>query len=90
MPRKTIEISRLIEKGNQFLLDSADDMGFERNSLMDFLFDILHETGNYKGFRYLCAKDMAESDNGKSVGIIFDENGDPNFNGCDNTRIKIL
>ena len=90
MPRKTIEISRLIEKGNQFLLDSADDMGFERNSLMDFLFDILHETGNYKGFRYLSVEDMVKSYHGTSVGIVYLENGDPNFNGCDNSRIKIF
>ena len=90
MPRKTIEISRLIEKGNEFLLNTADEMQLERDALMIFLFDILHETGNYKGFRYLSVEDMAESDNGKSVGIVYLENGDPDFNGCDNSRIKIL
>ena len=90
MPRKTIKIASIVDKCNEFLLNTADEMQLERDALMMFVFDILHETGNYKGFRYLCAKDMAESDNGKSVGIIFDENGDPNFNGCDNSRIKIF
>lgn len=90
MPRKTIEISYIISKSNEFFLHSADDMELERDALMMFVFDILHETGNYKGFRYLCAKDMAESDNGKSVGIVYLENGDPDFTDSDNTRIKIL
>ena len=90
MPRKTIEISRLIEKSNEFFLNTADDMEFERRSLIVFILDILQETGNYNGFRYLSAEDMVKSDNGKSVGIIFEKNGNVNLNGCDNTRIHIF
>ena len=90
MPRKTIKIASIVGKCNEFLLNTADEMKLERDALMMFVFDILHETGNYKGFRYLCAKDMAESDNGKSVGIVYLENGDPDFTDSDNTRIKIL
>ena len=90
MPRKTIKIASIVGKCNEFLLNTADEMKLERDALMMFVFDILHETGNYKGFRYLSVEDMAESDNGKSVGIVYLENGDPDFTDSDNTRIKIL
>jgi hypothetical protein len=90
MSRKTIKIASIVDKCNEFLLNTADEMQLERDALMMFVFNVLHETGNYKGFRYLCAKDMAESDNGKSVGIVYLENGDPDFTDSDNTRIKIL
>ena len=90
MHRKTIEISYIISKGNEFFLHSADDMEFERRSLMGFITDILHETGNYNGFRYLSAKDMKKSYHGTSVGINFDENGNPNFTDSDESRIRIF
>ena len=56
MARKTIEVGTLLYRVNYFLKNdkgSAD----ERDVLSSFIEGILHDTGNYEGYRYLYAKE---------------------------------
>ena len=56
MGRKTIEVGTLLYRVNYFLKNdkgSAD----ERDVLSSFIEGILHDTGNYEGYRYLYAKE---------------------------------
>jgi hypothetical protein len=56
MGRKTIEVGTLLYRVNYFLKNdkgSAD----ERDVLSSFIEGILHDTGNYEGYRYLDAKE---------------------------------
>lgn len=53
MSRKTIHVSRIIEKANDFFENSHPDKTADRKAVAYFTADILHETGNYKGFNYL-------------------------------------
>ncbi len=51
--RKTIRISELKEKTNKLLAESKPEAIEGRKAVARFVMDILHETGNYKGFGYL-------------------------------------
>jgi hypothetical protein len=53
MARKTFEVSKLVGMVNLLCKVSAPADINERQSAMTILEVILHETGNYKGFRYL-------------------------------------
>ena len=50
--RKTIEVGTLLHRLNYFL---ANDRGTadEREIMISFVEGILHDTGNYRGYRYL-------------------------------------
>jgi hypothetical protein len=50
--RKTIEVGTLLHRLNYFL---ANDRGTveEREVMIAFVEGILHDTGNYRGYRYL-------------------------------------
>lgn len=74
--RKTIEIKKLVEKANNFMLHSRDDQINERKALHHFVADILHDTGNYWGFNYLDSNDMKESNQGTTAGINKGPNGE--------------
>jgi hypothetical protein len=95
MSRKTIPVKSLVEKTNSFLLHSDDKEKEARQIRMLIIEDILHETGNYRGFCYLHWNDMALSENGESVGINYNEDmellpydeGNARFNNTDNTRV---
>lgn len=52
MARKTVDVSWLRDKANDFLRDSADNMRDERKGVAALLESALFETGNYKGFSY--------------------------------------
>lgn len=71
MARKTIEVARIREKINYYLLHSSDENHRERKELAFFLGNILHETGNYKGYNYLTKEMMENSLNGSTVGIAY-------------------
>lgn len=73
--RKTIPIVRLIGHANKFLKYSENEMSDARLCMRHFISSILHETGNYKGFRYLVEKDMEK---GKTFGIKYNEQLDCN------------
>jgi hypothetical protein len=52
MARKTVEVGTLLHRLNYFL---ANDKGTadEREIMISFVEGILHDTGNYMGFRYI-------------------------------------
>lgn len=78
---KTIEIAAIRDKANKVFRDSGDEFKTGRASIKLFVDDILMQTGNYKGFRYL----SAEETGGKSFGIRFAHDGTPIF--PDQTRV---
>lgn len=83
MANKTVKVIDLVEKANQMLKDST--CGPEgRGGIMTFIESILHETGNYSGFRYLQQNEVPE---GHYAGIRY-IGKDPSFFGTDNTRVK--
>jgi hypothetical protein len=56
MARKTLKLAHCCNRVNYFLKNdkgSAD----ERDVLSSFIEGILHDTGNYEGYRYLYAKE---------------------------------
>lgn len=96
-PRKTVKIQSVVERANKFMLHSRDDQNRERAALHTFIADILHDTGNYRGFNYLDSRDMQQSTLGTTVGINRDSNGEmlpyepsagitDRFDGTDSTR----
>jgi len=84
--RKSYDIAKLKDNINGILLNSADKEKDARETLTTLIESILMETGNYKGFRYLSTKDMEVSQNGISVGIIWDGNK-LIWEGTDHTRV---
>lgn len=62
MTRKTIPVERVKELANGMLLNSQDEMTKEREGIYTLLEQVLMDTGNYHGFRYLPgAYDLIES-----------------------------
>jgi hypothetical protein len=59
MKRKTIEISKLVEKANHFFQHSSNELVAERKQLQSFISHILLDTKNYKGFNYLSPNQVA-------------------------------
>ena len=59
MARKTIEVGTLLHRVNYFL---KNDRGTpdEREVMCSFIEGVLHDTGNYRGFRYLDSKDYPD------------------------------
>ena len=51
--RKTVTVEFLINMTNDICKDSTPDRAEMRQGAMNGLEAVLHETGNYKGFRYL-------------------------------------
>ena len=56
MKRKTIEVEIIKEKVNKFLRESKDEQIAQREAQASLLDSILFETGNYKGFAFICFK----------------------------------
>lgn len=54
MARKTYPVADLIDHANR-VIDHAKTMD-ERRAVAHLLESVLHETGNYKGFRYLSSE----------------------------------
>lgn len=54
--RKTIDVSYIRDAANYFLENSAPELVANREATANLPESALHETGNYKGFRYLDAK----------------------------------
>jgi len=84
--RKTIKIDDVKDRVNNILLHTMDVDKEARNTMAMFIENILIETGNYKGFKYLDQIDMLSSINGVSYGI--DPTTEDQFAVTDNTRVK--
>lgn len=82
--RKTLEVQEIKDKANQVFRASGDEFKTGRASVKLFVEDILMQTGNYKGFRYL-SKDETE---GRTFGIRFTHDNTPVFE--DQTRVCFL
>lgn len=94
MARKTVEISKLIDRVNHHNAFTADAKKAEREALNFFLETILLDAGVYKGFNYLRADGLDPRGEATSVGINVDETGTPlgditaRFANTDATRVK--
>ena len=53
MTRKTFNVSELVDTVNSMLKDSGPEVAERRQGMMNVLEHVLHESGLYKGFRYL-------------------------------------
>ena len=96
MARKTINVDTLKLHINNRLADTVFEgclhaghrpiVGSDfRKGLMNTLEMVLHETGNYKGFRYLGLDEVPAE---HMPGIYRDPNGEPAWDGTDNTRVR--
>lgn len=87
MARKTFSVEEFKTKINSMLKNST--CGFdERNVMITILGDVLHETGNYNGFRYLMVDEVPV---GHNPGVRYDNDGsvlpyEERFKDCDDTR----
>jgi hypothetical protein len=59
MARKTINVDELRDKTNEMLAKSTCSPDV-RQGTIDILEYVLHETGNYKGFRYLTEREVPD------------------------------
>jgi len=53
MARKTFDVSTMVDEANDMLKKSASDMVEFRKGVSAMLERVLHDTGNYKGYRSL-------------------------------------
>ena len=86
--RKTYPVEALVEMVNRICKDSAPDAKDVRQGAMHVLESVLHQTGNYKGFRYLLKGECSGN-----PGVNYDGNGplpDPElrFKDTDCTRVQ--
>jgi hypothetical protein len=87
MPRKTVDVEAFKAMTNQVLRVSTVSPDL-RKGWMAALEWILHETGNYRGFRYLTVDEVPGSG---MPGIRTDRDGNPlpddlRWQSCDETR----
>lgn len=96
MARKTINVDTLKLHINNRLADTVFEgclhaghrpiVGSDfRKGLMNTLEMVLHETGNYKGFRYL---GLDEVPKGHLPGIKRNHRDEPDWTDTDNTRVR--
>ncbi len=84
MPRKTVSVEYVIDQCNEILRRSTCNEGSRLGVIM-MASEILHKTGNYKGFRYLNEEEVPE---GQLPGIRWGIGGKPFFENTDHTRIN--
>ena len=88
MSRKTVNISGLVEYANSVLRSNSGNESYRRG-IMRMIEPTIHDTGNYKGFRYLLLNEIPA---GNKPGINY-VGGMPHpdyamrFANTDNTRI---
>ena len=92
MSRKTFSVLALTQRTNAYLATDAKRDGAARQALMTILESVLHETGNYNGFKYLTAKniDIANATPGINTtpdGQFIDDYR-ARFAGTDRTRVE--
>ena len=87
MKRKTISVEALKNRINNSLKMSGDDYKEGRRALMSTIEDILHETGNYKGFGFITKDERVLANSNLSYGMYKGEDGQYYFDGCDRTRV---
>jgi hypothetical protein len=88
MPRKTIEVDKLVTAVNGVLAKHNGSREI-RQGMINLLDYALHETGNYRGFRYLMQDEVPD---GALPGVRY-ENGEilpypERFHNTDFTRVQ--
>lgn len=87
---KTVKVRDLIDKTNK-MLAYPDGDPYVRQGMINLLVSVLHDTGNYNGFRYLSQYDLPSD---IKPGIRLNNNGaydqlDPGrYTDTDSTRIQ--
>jgi hypothetical protein len=84
MTRKTVRIEDLRTMINSRLKDTPDSSRAEREAYSSLLESLLHETGNYNGFRYLSESELPF---GSKPGIRDLSEDVPSFHDTDSTRV---
>ena len=64
MARKTFDVSKMVDEANDMLLKSAADMVEFRKGVSAMIERILHDTGNYKGYRSLYSTEVTDGNPG--------------------------
>ncbi len=88
MKRKTISVDEVKAMVNDMIFHSMDNKVEGRIALGIMLENILHKTGNYRGFAYLSELQMKESKEGTTVGIRYDKGPNSHFVDTDHTRVS--
>ena len=89
MSRKTISVISLINRTNEICKNSQANAVDVRQGAMTLLESVLHDTGSYKGFRYLLSSEIQDG----SPGVNY-LNGQPDpdltqrFANTDRTRVQ--
>lgn len=86
--RKTFNVSDLVDTVNQMLVESKADAQERRQGAMNVLEQVLHITGNYRGFRYLLADEITEGQPGVNyVNGLPHPDPEQRFANTDRTRV---
>ena len=91
MARKTQTMDEIVARANQYLRITDANMHERRQGVIDFVTGLLMQTGNYRGFGYLQASEVANG-----AGGINYVNGLPHpdtverFANTDCTRVRIF
>lgn len=88
MARKSIELSKVIDKANHMLKNSVDELTHERDAIRHFVEGLLMDAGVYAGFNYLTPAMTEDRVGGTSFGMMIVE-GDhgPQIEWHDRTRV---
>lgn len=85
MSRKTFSVEEFKNNMNNMLANSIVDREV-REGIIFSLEDLLHKTGNYRGFEYLLKSEVPKGELPGINGVF--EDYDLNFKNTDNTRRK--
>jgi hypothetical protein len=73
--RKTADVEALLDMANNYLKNTPDKCRGERLGVASFVESILHRADRYKGYRYLEGHEMVTSLDGKTPGIVWQDDG---------------
>lgn len=88
MARKTFNVDQLVALVNGICKDSAPDRADVRQGAMNVLEAVLHETGNYRGFRYLLEGECTGNPGVRYLGGVPDPDYVARFKDTDRTRVQ--
>ena len=90
MGRKTFNVEELVDMVNFTLLNSDDSAKGIRQGMMNVLEEVLHRSGNYRGFRYINQNELRKDQ--QYPGIWLKEDGtacaNTAFEHTDSTRVQ--
>ena len=85
--RKTFNVSELVDMVNGICRHSAPEVAERRQGAMNVLETVLHETGNYKGFRYLLKDECKGNPGVNYLGNMPHPDPELRFKDTDRTRV---